>query len=179
MCRVYMNLRVRCLLFETCFLSYRPRAGLSSSYRRVRNARLVAPHDGCSPRAPARRTAGRGAAGVRSRGSGILDPAFPGLLFRTGVVACPRRPRGAFLTRASRGRSRPADPWRRGGSARAAARRGRPHASGTRLIRELLVSTVIPTDETLASRLELRRFPTNKPSLLSHAPCSGLHRDVS
>lgn len=145
MCRVYMNLRVRCLLFETCFLSmsYRPRAGLSSSYRRVRNARLVAPHDGCSPRAPARRTAGRGAAGVRSRGSGIRSRFFnTRALTRCRVSA--RRGPGRYPSVAGPvAAGRPV-----------AARRQRPRGGPARktprllngLIGELLVSTGhIPT----------------------------------
>ena len=87
------------------------------SSRRMTVARPARPHG-------ARRDAARRAYG---RAAAVSDPAslHAGALT---VVACPRAA-GRGVTRASRGRSRPADPWRRGGSARAAARRGRPHAS--------------------------------------------------
>ena len=77
MCRVYMNLRVRrCLLFRSCYGLCRrsPRrltegSEMLGSSRRMTVARPARPHG-------ARQDGGRGAAGVRSRGSGIADPAF-------------------------------------------------------------------------------------------------------
>ena len=117
MCRVYVNLRVRCVCCS-CFLLVMP--VLVSSYRRVRNARLVAPHDGCSPRAPARRTAGRW---TRRGGRTVARQRYPIPLLYTGVGACPRpAPRGragALPERGGAGRGRQT----RGGAAAAPARR--------------------------------------------------------